>query len=74
MIGKKTFTMGFDNAPHFVSKEVLFATTLGFTAKFRNVIARWCPFAKQHGEQTQNSKIEYRKIHTKHPPPIKAQI
>ena len=50
MIGKKTFTMGFHNAPHFVSKEVLFATTLGFTKKFRNVIARWCPFAKQHGE------------------------
>ena len=50
MVGKKIFTMGFDNAPHFVSKEVLFEVTLGFAYMFRNVISRWCPFAKQHGE------------------------
>ena len=50
MVGKTKFTLGCDNAPHFVSKEVLYATTVGFANKFKNVVSRWCPFAKQHGE------------------------
>ena len=50
MFGKKKFTFGCDNAPHFISKEVLYAVTIGFEKRFKRVISHWAPLAKQHGK------------------------
>ena len=35
MFGKKQFTYGCDNAPHFISKEILYAVTIGFEKKIK---------------------------------------
>ena len=50
MFGKKQFTFGCDNAPHFISKEILYAVTIGFEKRFKNVVCIQSPFAKQHGK------------------------
>ena len=50
MFEKKKFTFGCDNAPHFISKEVLNAVTIGFEKRFKRVISHWAPLAKQHGK------------------------
>ena len=50
MVGKKKFTFGCDNAPHFISREILYAVTVGFEKRLKKVVAHWAPFAKQHGK------------------------
>ena len=51
MFGKKQFTYGCDNAPHFISKEILYAVTIGFEKKIKKkVVCKQSPFAKQHGK------------------------
>ena len=38
MFGKKQFTFGCDNTSQFISKEILYAVTIKFEKRFKNVV------------------------------------